>query len=168
MRNILVLCENNAGLSIMIEAAINAKGGLGWNAASAGHRVAPQFNRYAILAMREAGLPMPKHMAPRGWHHFATAASPRFDIVLTLSENIAWEEMPDWPGAPRLLHWALPDPLAVPATADERLETFKIVLELAGAKVETLLEDEHRAERLLRQANDNVAGNGGSSRRYGT
>lgn len=156
MRNVLVVCDNNAALSVIVEALINARGNGAWRAFSAGASPSTHINRHALQALRSAGVPLDLEAKPKSWTHFATTAAPRLDVVITLSEALPFDQMPDWPGAPRQLHWALPDPLAVPASPSERAAMFEAVAGIASAKVDAFLEDERRVRMMPDRANDNA------------
>ena len=76
-------------------------------------------------------------------------------MVLAVCEYVTWEKLTAWPGAPRLLHWALPDPTLGTGTATERADMFRVVLDLVDMKVREFLAEERRAVSLGGQANDN-------------
>ncbi|MGD9786235.1 MAG: hypothetical protein AB7E80_11540 [Hyphomicrobiaceae bacterium] len=156
MLNILVVCENNAALSIMAESMINAASKGRWHAFSAGSRPAREFDRHALQAMKELELPLPQVSRPVHWSNFAGPSALSFDVVATLSEAIDWQRMPEWRGAPKLMHWTLPDPLAVPVPFGERLAVLRFVRDLVAEKVKVLL-DENRFAAPSVLANDNGA-----------
>jgi len=155
MRNVLVICDNNAGLSVIVEALLNERSKGAWRAFSAGALPSAHVNRHVVHALRQSGIVIDPQSKPKSWLSYATAASPRFDVVLTLSEELPFGEMPKWLGAPRMLHWALPDPMAVPSTPGERLAMFEVVVEIAAARVDRFLEDERKVRPVAVQANDN-------------
>lgn len=154
-RNILVLCKSNAARSIMVEACINARSNGNWRAESAGTEPASALNAYTLMALRERGLALEPERKPRSIESVGNVKVPRFDVVLTVCEDIDWESLPAWPGAPRLLHWVLPDPSAADCTPAERAEHFRAVLHLVEAKVAAFLEEERAAIRFNVRANDN-------------
>ena len=165
MRNILVLCKLNSATSLMVEALINGRAQGRWRAVSAGSAPATVMNPFTASALKEhfqeqggakaSVRAILNELHPKSWRDFEGASAPRFEIVLTVSENVSWEEMPVWNGVPRLLHWALPDPLAVACTPSERAGVFAAVLGLARAKVDAFLAEEAQALRLSGGANDN-------------
>ncbi len=156
MRNILVLCKANAARSIMVETCINAANAR-WRAYSAGSHPESQINAYTVLALRERGYDIDYDRQPQGWDGFLGAKAPRFDVVLTVCEDVSWEALPAWPGAPRLLHWALPDPTLGTCTASERADTFRVVLDLIEKRVEEFLTEERQRQDVVPYllANDN-------------
>lgn len=149
----------------MVEALINGQAHGRWRAFSAGSHPATVMNPYTAAVLKEhfqthggaksSAEQSLKGLRPKNWRNFEGADAPRFEIVLTVSEDVSWEEMPVWNGVPRLLHWALPDPLAVACTPSERAGVFAAVLALAGAKVDAFLAEEAQAMRVSHGANDN-------------
>lgn len=165
MRNILVLCKSNAARSIMVETCINATAAEGWRAFSAGSHPEAQINTYTVMALRERGFAIEHDRQPQSWDVFCGERAPRFDVVLTVCEDVSWEKLPAWPGAPRLLHWALPDPTLGTCTPSERADMFRVVLDLVEMKVREFLAEERCAISLEGMANDN---RNLVSRRWGT
>ncbi len=155
MRNMLVLCRENAARSVMVETLVNALSEGEWRAYSAGSHPAASFNAYTVLALRERGLSVDTDRQPKSLIEFTGVDAPRFDVVLTACEDISWEVLPTWPGAPRLLHWTLPDPTASNCTPTERADIFRAVLHLSEKKVREFLDEERRPVRVGAQANDN-------------
>ncbi|MBL8567099.1 MAG: arsenate reductase ArsC [Hyphomicrobiaceae bacterium] len=154
-RNMLVLCKENAARSVMVETLINGLSKGEWRAYSAASHPASTFNAYTVLALRERGFAVDTDRQPKSLIEFTRAEAPRFDVVLTVCEDISWEKLPTWPGAPRLLHWTLPDPTASNCTPTERADVFRAVLDLSERKVCEFLEEERHAVRVGPQANDN-------------
>lgn len=154
MRNILVLCKTNAARSIMVEACVDAAAAGKWRAYSAGSHPEPKINAYTLMALREQGFEVDQDRKPQGWAGFLADDALRFDVVLTVCEDVSWEKLPAWPGAPRLLHWALPDPSMGTATPTERADIFRAVLELVQMKVADFLAEERNLV-VDAQANDN-------------
>lgn len=165
MRNILVLCKTNAARSIMVETCINAAAAGSWQAFSAGSHPESQFNAYTLMALRERGFMLDVDRQPQSWNAFCGENAPRFDVVLTVCEDVSWEKLPAWPGAPRLLHWALPDPTLGASTPTERADMFRAVLDLVEMKVADFLADERDEVVPAIQANDNRRT---AARRWGT
>lgn len=155
MKNILVVCRTNSVMSPIVEAVINAQSAGAWRAFSGGSEPAERINPYAFLALKEAGIPLRTSLSPTNWRVFCGANGPRFEIVLTVSEDVAWEEMPVWNGVPRLVHWAMPDPLAIPCSPSERLGLVNAWCDLARARVASFLLEEREALRIKAVANDN-------------
>ena len=155
MRNILVVCRTNAVMSPVVAALLKARAKGSWRVWSAGSEPALRTNPYTFAVLKEAGIPLEPEHRPVDWHSFAGAGAPRLEVVLTVSEDVAWEAMPRWNGVPRLVHWAFPDPLAVTSTASERLGLIRAWRDLAEAKVNAFLLEENVQARARVSANDN-------------
>jgi arsenate reductase len=155
MKNILIVCRTNSMMSPIVEALINSRSNGTWQAFSAGSQPASRFNPYTFAVLKEAGIIVDSGHSPTNWRDFSGAHAPRFEIVLTVSEDVAWEDMPLWNGVPRLLHWALPDPLAMHCSACERMGLVSAWRDLARARVDAFLTEEGHAPRPGRSANDN-------------
>jgi arsenate reductase len=158
MRNILVVCRTNSMMSPIVQAFLNARAGGSWHAFSAGSQPVGRANPYTSAILKDAGIALDPRFLPLDWHRFAGADAPRFEIVLTVSEDVAWEDMPAWNGVPRLMHWALPDPLAMSYSASERLSLIGAWRDLARARVDAFLAEEGQALRIGTSANDNRKG----------
>ncbi len=155
MKNILVVCRTNSVMSPIVEAVINAQSAGAWCAFSSGSEPAERINPYTFLALKEAGIPLKTTQSTAHWGTFCGPNAHRFEIVLTVSEDVAWEEMPVWNGVPRLVHWAMPDPLAIPCSPSERLGLVNAWCDLARARVAAFLLEEAAALRFQPVANDN-------------
>lgn len=158
MRNILVVCRTNSMMSPIVQALLNARAGGSWRVYSAGSQPVGRANPYTFAILKDAGIALDPRFLPLDWHRFAGASAPRFEIVLTLSEDVAWEDMPAWNGVPRLVHWALPDPLAMSCSAPERLSLIGAWRDLARARVDAFLAEEGQAMQIGTSANDNRTG----------
>ena len=64
-------------------------------------------------------------------------AGERFDVVVTTCEEA--KDCPFFPGAPRTLHWDLPDPAAVTGSELARLDAFREVRDELWALLADLL-----------------------------
>jgi arsenate reductase len=156
MNNVLFLCRTNSAVSLIAEALTSELSGGAWRAASAGPEPATTMNAYTTMALRQAGISTPPGLKPKSWRGFSGADAPKFEVVVTLSEDLAWDDMPVWNGVPRLLHWVLPDPLGMASTPSERLAIFTALVDLLRAKVEMFLEEEARSFESRNSANDNI------------
>lgn len=146
-RNILILGTTNSARSIMAQAYINHIAGRDWVAYSAGSRATGVINPHAMAALAEAGIPNLAELRSQSWREFVAADAPVMDVVVTVCDEAANENEPDWPGCPRQLHWMLPDPEAHALTAEERAATFRAVFALVKARIDDFLSEEpaHRA-----------------------
>ena len=155
MKNILVVCRSNSVISPMVAALFNAHGGGKWRAYSAGSEPGTRINAYVFSVLKEAGIIFDSAAVPRNWSDFSGAEAPRFEVILTVSEDVAWENMPVWNGVPRLMHWAMPDPLKIATSAGERIALMRALRDLAEARVGQFLDEDAAMERALAGANDN-------------
>lgn len=103
--NVLFVCED-CSLGLMAESILNALGNGRFHAYSAGRAPAQAASRAAIdfLAqhhMRVDGL------RPKSVEGFRAGNATRMDFIITLGELD--ESFADWPGAPFVAHWNVPD-----------------------------------------------------------
>jgi arsenate reductase len=118
---ILILCTGNSARSQMAEGLLRSMGGGALDVFSAG--TAPSVVRpEAIAVMAERGIDISGHTSK----HVDEFKGQSFDYVITVCDN-ARETCPVFPGAPRRIHWSLPDPAAVEGSEDQRLEAFRNV-----------------------------------------
>ncbi len=104
----------------MAEALLRNMAGNRFEVESAG--VAPtEVHHLAIAAMREIGIDI---SGQRAKDVGEIEGSP--DVVITLCDE-AKEACPFFPGAPRFLHWSLPDPSVAPGDEAARLACFNRV-----------------------------------------
>ena len=142
MKNILVVCQSGSVLSPIVAALFNARSKHSWRAWSAASEPQSRVNPYTYAVLKEAGIAHETALSPVDWRAFSGASAPRLEVVLTVSEDVAWEMMPSWNGVPRLLHWALPDPMTARSSAVERFGLVRAWCDLAVARVEMFLAEE--------------------------
>lgn len=140
-RNILILGTTNSARSIMAEAYINQIARGGWRAYSAGSRACGLVNPHTMATLSSAGIATDQ-LRSKLWREFTEPGAPVMDVVVTVCDEVANENEPDWPGCPRQLHWMLPDPEAHAMTAEERAATFRAVFGLVQARVDAFLAEE--------------------------
>jgi arsenate reductase (thioredoxin) len=117
---VLFLCNHNASRSQMAEALLRRAAGRRFEVESAG--VAPtQVHPLAVAVMREIGIDISGQRAKD-----MSEIHEHPDIVITLCEE-AKEACPVFPGAPRFLHWSLPDPSAAQGDEAARTAVFRRV-----------------------------------------
>jgi protein-tyrosine-phosphatase/DNA-binding transcriptional ArsR family regulator len=132
---VLFLCTGNSSRSQMAEAILEQLGGVRVEVASAGSHP-KALHPDAVRVLRERGL----DIRGRRSKHLSEFAGQRFDHVISLCDRVR-EVCPDFPGAPVVAHWSMPDPAAeedgYPAfvrTADElntRIQFLLSVIEPA-------------------------------------
>jgi protein-tyrosine-phosphatase/DNA-binding transcriptional ArsR family regulator len=119
--SVLFLCTGNSARSQMAEALCRQLSGGAVTAVSAGSRPKP-LHPHAVRVMRERGIDLSAQRSK----HLDEFADRRFDYVISLCDRVR-EVCPEFPGAPELIHWSVPDPsggsLAVFARTAAELET---------------------------------------------
>jgi protein-tyrosine-phosphatase/DNA-binding transcriptional ArsR family regulator len=117
---VLFLCTGNSSRSQMAEAILQHQGAARVEAMSAGSQP-KDLHPDAVRVMRERGIDISGSRSK----HLREYAEERFDHVISLCDRVR-ERCPDFPGAPTVAHWSIPDPateeLGYPAfvrTADE-------------------------------------------------
>ena len=118
---VLILCTGNSARSQIAEGLLRSMAGGELHVYSAGTK--PSFVRpEAIAVMAERGIDISGQTSK----HVDEFKGQTFDYVITVCDN-ARETCPIFSGAPRRIHWSLPDPAAVEGSEDERLEAFRNV-----------------------------------------
>jgi arsenate reductase (thioredoxin) len=139
--NVLFLCTGNSARSLMAEAYLNAVGKGRWKAFSAGSKPEDRVHPLVHLVLAEVDLD-PTTLRPKSWDEFTAVDAPRMHAVITLCEISADELCPLWPGSPRTLHWPIPDPAAIEGSIEDRMATFRGVLELIRKAVDGFMADD--------------------------
>ena len=110
--NVLFLCAGNSARSLIAEAVLNRRGAGRFAAFSAGSRPRGEPHPVALETLERAGFAT-RALRSKSWDEFSGDAAIELDIVITLCDSAAAEVCPVWAGAPRMVHWGLPDPAAV-------------------------------------------------------
>jgi protein-tyrosine-phosphatase/DNA-binding transcriptional ArsR family regulator len=125
--SVLFLCTGNSARSQIAEALCEQLSDGAVSAASAGSHPKP-LHRNAVRVMRARGI----DLAGRRSKHLSEFGRRRFDHVISLCDRVR-EVCPEFPGAPELIHWSIPDPAREPGSDDETLPAF----ERTAAELET-------------------------------
>lgn len=136
--NVLFLCTRNSARSILAEAQLNDLGKGRFQAFSAGRYPAESVHPEALEVLRHVGLPT-EGLRSKSWDEFAQADSPHMDFVITLCDESANEDRPNWPGHPESTHWAIPDPLAVDGTKEQTHRAFRAAAMALHNRLETFI-----------------------------
>jgi ArsR family transcriptional regulator, arsenate/arsenite/antimonite-responsive transcriptional repressor / arsenate reductase (thioredoxin) len=117
--HVLFLCTGNSARSQMAEALCRQLSDGAVRSVSAGSHPKP-LHPNAIRVMRDRGIDI------SGWRskHLTEVAGGRFDYVISLCDRVR-EVCPDFPGAPELIHWSVPDPAREPGRDEETLPAFE-------------------------------------------
>ena len=130
---ILILCTGNSARSQMAEGLLREMGAGGIEVFSAGTK--PSLVRpEAIAVMAEQGIDISGDRSK----HVDEFKGQTFDYVITVCDN-ANETCPVFPGAPRRVHWSLPDPAAVEGSEDVQLDAFRRVRTMLTERFEQFL-----------------------------
>jgi ArsR family transcriptional regulator, arsenate/arsenite/antimonite-responsive transcriptional repressor / arsenate reductase (thioredoxin) len=116
---VLFLCTGNSARSQIAEALAERLSGGAVLAASAGSHPKP-LHPNAVRVMRARGIDLAGHRSK----HLGEFAAQRFDHVISLCDRVR-EVCPEFPGAPRLIHWSIPDPAREPGSDEETLPAFE-------------------------------------------
>jgi protein-tyrosine-phosphatase/DNA-binding transcriptional ArsR family regulator len=119
LADVLFLCTGNSARSQMAEALCKQLSHGAVGAVSAGSHPKP-LHRSAVRVMRERGIDMSARR-PKPLSEFAGR---RFDYVISLCDRVR-EICPDFPGAPTLIHWSIPDPARDPGDDEQTLPAFE-------------------------------------------
>jgi ArsR family transcriptional regulator, arsenate/arsenite/antimonite-responsive transcriptional repressor / arsenate reductase (thioredoxin) len=106
--DVLFLCTGNSARSQMAEALCERMSDGAVHAVSAGSHPKP-LHANAVRVMRDRGI----DISGRRSKHLSEFAGRRFDHVISLCDRVR-EVCPEFPGAPELIHWSIPDPAREP------------------------------------------------------
>ena len=132
MQRVLVLCTGNSCRSIMAEALINHLGKGRYEAVSAGSQPAGYVHPQASDTLRRHGIEVGQ-VRSKSWDDFSDCS---FDLVITVCDRAASERCPLFPGAPRKLHWSIPDPAAATGPQEQVERAFEDTLRLLRGRIE--------------------------------
>ena len=104
------------------------------SAASAGSHPKP-LHPNAVRVMRERGI----DLAGRRSKHLSEFSRRRYDYVVSLCDRVR-EVCPDFPGAPELIHWSIPDPAREPGRGEETLPAFERTAAELSIRIDFLIE----------------------------
>jgi protein-tyrosine-phosphatase/DNA-binding transcriptional ArsR family regulator len=119
LARVLFLCTGNSARSQIAEALCARLSDGAISAASAGSHPKP-LHPNAVRVMRERGI----DLADRRSKYLDEFAGRRFDYVISLCDRVR-EICPEFPGAPELIHWSIPDPAREPGSDEETLPAFE-------------------------------------------
>ena len=131
---VLFLCTGNSARSQIAEALAERLSGGAVSAVSAGSHPKP-LHPNAVRAMRERGI----DLSGRRSKHLSEFARESFDYVISLCDRVR-EVCPEFPGAPELIHWSIPDPAREPGSDAETLPAFERTAEELNTRIGFLVE----------------------------
>lgn len=135
-KRVLILCTGNSCRSQMAEGWVRHDMGERVEVFSAGTQ--PSFvHPLAIAVMAEAGVDISGH---RSKSVIEFVGQP-FDLVVTVCDN-AREACPAFPGAGKVLHEAMPDPVTYGLSGDYAMEKFREVRDLIRERIVAIVRRE--------------------------
>lgn len=130
-RRVLFLCIRNSARSQMAEGLLRSLAPDRYEAMSAGVS-AGTLRPEAVEVMREIGIDISGQRSKAAEEY----AGQRFDLVVTTCDE-AREVCPLFPGATRMLHWSIADPVV--ASGDARWAAFRAARDQLRARIESEL-----------------------------
>lgn len=121
--NVLFLCSRNAARSIMAETILNKDGAGRFRAFSAGTHPGNGVHPLAVLTLHRFGYTT-QGVRPKSWTEFTGPDAPQMDFIITVCDDAAGEECPEWPGHPITAHWGIENPAATEGSAVDKEAAF--------------------------------------------
>ena len=137
-KNVLFLCTGNSARSLIAEGILRHRGGLSYQAFSAGSKPTGTPNPNAIAVLQKHGIDT-GFAASKSWDVFAGEAYGEMHMIITVCANAAGETCPIWPGHPATAHWGVEDPVAVTGSDAEIEAAFALTYEQMDARITALL-----------------------------
>jgi arsenate reductase len=136
MIRVLFLCVHNSARSQMAEAFLEAFGGDGFSAESAGLEPG-RLNPWVVRAMAEIGIDI-SHNSTKSVFDLA-ARGRSYDLVVTVCSPEAAERCPVFPGRAERIHWPFPDPAAFSGSDDEIMAQVRALRDQISSAVMELV-----------------------------
>ena len=137
--SVLFLCTGNSARSQVAQAMCEQLSAGTIAAASAGSQPKP-LHPEAVRVMRERGV----DISARSSTHLDQVAQRRFGCVVSLCDRVR-EVCPEFPGAPELIHWSIPDPARETGSDAEICAAFDRMAAELEVRVRFLVEALQRA-----------------------
>lgn len=134
MRNVLVMCRQNACRSILAEGIINGLFADKLKAVSAGSEPVEEAHPKAILTLKRHGINC-SGLRSKSWDEFTDQ---NFDAIITVC-NSANKACPHFPGDYTRLHWNTPDPAKLKGSEEEIEQAFEDTFALLKSRIENEL-----------------------------
>ncbi|SDU46987.1 hypothetical protein [Stappia sp. ES.058] len=120
---ILFVCNDNAGLSPMAEACLNAISDGSVRAFSAGLVPASHLAPATARVLAENGIPA-GGLAPKSWELFALPHAPSPDMVIALGPDVEDTPVDVWPWPTRHARWAVEPGRSTMSPIEQARKTF--------------------------------------------
>ncbi len=130
---VLFVCIHNSARSQMAEAFLNARGGEGFIADSAGLEPGT-LNPVVVAAMAERGFDLSGRQTTSVAQVLARGTA--YDCVITVCDEANAERCPVFPGAVERLHWGFPDPSALRGSSAEKLAGTREIRDRIERRIE--------------------------------
>ena len=131
---VLFLCTGNSARSQIAEALLRRKGGVDFEAGSAGSHPAARVHPLTLEVLREHGIDWAGE-APKGMD---AVQATHWDFVITVCDR-AKESCPTFPGQPVYAHWGMPDPAAVVDSPEAQRRAFQETLVFLSRRLDLFL-----------------------------
>jgi ArsR family transcriptional regulator, arsenate/arsenite/antimonite-responsive transcriptional repressor / arsenate reductase (thioredoxin) len=131
---VLFLCAGNSARLQIVEVLAGQLSGGAVSAVSAGSHPKP-LHPNAVRVMAERGI----DISGRRSKHLSQFTGQRFDYVISLCDRVR-EVCPEFPGAPELIHWSIPDPAREPGSDEETLPAFERTATELSTRIDFLIE----------------------------
>lgn len=142
--NVLFLCTGNSARSVISEALLNRLGEGQFRAFSAGSHPKDDIHPSTVKFLNLNGYSADDYRS-KSWNEFAEESAPNFDVVITVCDNAASEVCPIWSSSPIVVHWSIPDPVAVefPPSAVDRVfqQTYSTIEGCIKSLIQIMNED---------------------------
>jgi arsenate reductase len=123
MFNVLFLSHNNAARGLFAEALINRLGRAKFHGYSAGSHPSGEIDPLTVYELERNNYD-PAGLHSIDWSQFFAPDVPPMDFIFTLSDTVAAEPHPAWPGEPMTAHWRLEEPTVVEGKEITRKAAF--------------------------------------------
>jgi len=134
---VLFLCTGNSARSQMAEALLRERGGVHFEAFSAGLEPS-HVHPLAIEAMEEIGIDISGQRAKSLNEYLGKE---QFGYLVTVCDHAA-ATCPTFPGVANRMHWSLTDPAAAEGDREEQLEVFRRVRDRLATLIDEFIADQ--------------------------
>ena len=132
---VLFLCTGNSARSQIAEALLRELSDGMIDVVSAGSHPKP-LHPNAVRVMRARGIDISENRTK----HLDEYRTQRFDLVITLCDKVR-EVCPEFPSAPRLVHWSIVDPALAASTNRASYPAFRRTADELETRIRFLLTD---------------------------
>jgi arsenate reductase (thioredoxin) len=116
---VLFLSRRNSARSLMAQKVLDRNGAGRFRSYSAASQPVAAIDPTTRRMLDELGYDS-SDLRPKSWTEFARPGAPPLDFVFTLSDTVAGEPQPEWPGQPVTAHWHCDDPIRLAEDEEKR------------------------------------------------